>query len=124
MSHKFKYRGDLTCAMNVSDMNKASLWFQEKLGFKEHFRNEEANWCEVQSAVSGVSIGFSQVEDPVVSSGTTLVFGVEDIESARDELEEQGVQFEGEIMEIPGLVKLTTFTDPDGHKFMFSQSLA
>ena len=122
MAPKFKYRGDLTCAIQVSDLNKASAWFRDQLGFEELFRHEEGGWCEVKTSTPGVSIGFSQVENPEVGKGTTLVFGVEDIEATRSELEQKGVRFEGDIIDIPGLVRLTTFLDPDGNKFMFSQT--
>ena len=55
------------------------------------------------------------------SGGATPVFGVNnDIEAARAALEGKGVRFEGDIIEMPGLVKLTTFKDPDGNSYMFA----
>jgi len=56
--------------------------------------------------------------------GTTPVFGVVDIEAAKAELEGNGVTFDGEIMTLPGMVKLATFFDPDGNSYMLAQSLS
>ncbi len=48
--------------------------------------------------------------------------GVKDIAQARAGLEGKGVKFDGDAVEIPGMVKLATFFDPDGNTYMFSQS--
>lgn len=71
----------------------------------------------------GVSIGLNQDGD-ALGPGTTPVFGVHDIHAARAELEAKGVSFEGDTTEIPGMVRLATFTDPDGNRYMLAQSLA
>ena len=42
---------------------------------------------------------------------------------ARAELEAKGVRFDGDTVEVPGMVKLATFFDPDGNRYMFAQSL-
>ena len=47
-------------------------------------------------------------------SATTIVFSVVDIDAARASLEGQGVTSDGPTEEIPGMVKLATFLDPDG----------
>ena len=51
------------------------------------------------------------------------MFGVNDISSSRSELEDKGVSFDGETVEIPGMVKLATFFDPDGNAYMLAESL-
>jgi hypothetical protein len=37
-------------------------------------------------------------------------------------MERLGVRFDGAIRDVGGLVKLTTFYDPDGHKWMLAES--
>jgi hypothetical protein len=46
-----------------------------------------------------------------------------DIATARAGLEGAGVPFDGETQVLPGLVKLATFSDPDGNRFMLAESL-
>ena len=45
-------------------------------------------------------------------------------ESARSALEAAGVKFDGPTQEIPEMVKLATFYDPDNNAFMLAQDLA
>ena len=56
------------------------------------------------------------------SGGAKLSFGVIDVEAARARLRSHGVPT-GEIVELPELVKLLEFTDPDGNRLMFHQDL-
>ena len=81
-------------------------------------------WAEVATPVEGVTIGMAQSDERYGRGGTTPVFGVQDIEAARAELEGKGVRFEGDTVELPGLVKLATFMDPDGNAYMLAQSLS
>jgi catechol 2,3-dioxygenase-like lactoylglutathione lyase family enzyme len=123
MAPRFLYKGDLTCALGVRNLEATLAWFESVLGFQLIFHAKEHGWAEVGTSVPGVSIGFSEVEKPEVVGGATLVFGVADIDAARAELEAASVRFDGPTIELPGMVKLATFFDPDGHKFMLSQSL-
>ena len=117
------YNGGLTCAVHVSDLEKSIAWYEKVLGFKLMYHMKEMGWCEMASPVSGVQVGLSQVEDPKVR-GVTLTWGVNDIESARKTLEADEVQFDGPTQEIPEMVKLATFYDPDGNTYMLYESLS
>ncbi len=119
-----KHKGDLTCALSVKDLSKAMAWYKDTLGFELVYKLDDMGWCEMKTAVKDVSLGLSQVEKPEVKGGATLVFGVSDIDKARGELEKKSVRFDGETQTIEGMVKLATFFDPDGNKFMLSQSLS
>lgn len=118
---KFTYEGTITLSSTVKNLDAAIAWFQEKLGFDEAFR--APGWAEVATPVPGVTIGLAE-GDEAPGGGTTPVFGVADIDQARRELEAKGVPFEGETIELPGLVKLATFASPDGNRYMLAQSLA
>ncbi len=117
------YNGGLTCAVHVSDLDKSIAWYQDVLGFKLMYHLKEMGWCEMASPVSGVQVGLSQVEDPKVR-GVTLTWGVHDIEAARKTLEADEVRFDGPTQEIPEMVKLATFYDPDGNTYMLYESLS
>ncbi len=124
MARTFEFVNDLTCSLGVSDMEASIQWYEENLGLELLYKKDDIRWCEMKTSIPGVSIGFSEVESVEVVGGPTLVFGVDDIEAAYNELKGREVRFDGEIMTIPGLVKLATFFDRDGHKYMFSQSLS
>ena len=72
---------------------------------------------------TGVTVGLSQVEEPQGGGGAVLTFAVADIAAARAHLEGMDTRFDGPTQEIPGLVKLATFYDPDGNAMMLSQDL-
>lgn len=121
----FSYNGTITLSSSVKDLDASIAWFRDVLGFEETFKVAEAGWAEVSTPADGLSIGLDQSDvDREGSGGSTPVFGVEDIDAARAELEAKGVQFAGETVELPGMVKLATFFDPDGNRYMFAQSLA
>lgn len=124
MQDKLGYKGDLTCSIGVRDLKAAQRWFNEVLGFEVIYEVEELGWCEMSTPTKEVSLGIGQLEDVPVKGGATLVFGVKDIESAREKLEAQKVRFDGPTVTYEGMVKLATFFDPDGNKFMLSQNLS
>jgi len=123
MNTALPYVEELTIAMRVSDINASIKWYTEILGFELLYKLADMGWAELKSSVPGVNVGLSQVED-IKPGGPTPTFGVSDIASARATVEAQGVKFDGETMEIPGMVKLATFFDPDGNSLMFFESLS
>ena len=80
-------------------------------------------WCELKTGVERVNLGLSQVEEAGGRGGATLTFGVEDIEAAKVELDSRGIRQDGPIRDIPGLVRLLTFYDPDDNALMLYQDL-
>lgn len=114
-----EFDGGLTCSMGVTDLDRSIGWYRDVLGLKLLYRREDIAWCEFQTAVERVSVGLSQVEQPGGKGGATLTFGVRDIDAAKAELDRSGVRQDGEIQEIPGLVRLLTFFDPDDNALMF-----
>jgi catechol 2,3-dioxygenase-like lactoylglutathione lyase family enzyme len=123
MTTDLGYDGELTCAFPCSDLERSLAWYRDVLGFTLLYKLDDMGWCELRTGVDHVNVGLSQVEAPDVKGGPTVVFGVGDIERTRRALEEQDVRFDGEIQTIEGMVRLTTFYDPDGHKLMLAQDL-
>lgn len=119
----FEYDGTITLASSVKDLDTSIAWFEQMLGFELTFRVDEAGWAELTSPTADVTIGLGQNEQVEGAGGTTPVFGVADVDAARSDLEAKGVAFDGETQEIPGMVRLATFFDPDGNSYMFAQSL-
>ena len=123
MSSAIGYDGGLTCSMQVTDLNRSIKWYSDVLGFKLLYKLDDMGWCEMATEVNRVNVGLSQVEKITGRGNTKLTFGVKDIDKARKILEDKGVKFEGPTLEIPGMVKLATFFDPDQNVSMFYQGL-
>jgi catechol 2,3-dioxygenase-like lactoylglutathione lyase family enzyme len=117
------YDGGLTCALGVSDLDRSIAWYRDVLAFELLYRLEDNAWCELKTGVERVNLGLSQVEETGGKGGATLTFGVEDIEAAKSELDSRGVRQDGPIREIPGLVRLLTFYDPDDNALMLYEDL-
>ena len=115
---------ELTCSMGVTDMTASIAWYERVMQCTLLYRADEIGWCELATPMGGVNIGLSQVESVVQGGGATNVFEVADIDAAKAHLDVEGVRQDGDILHIPGLVKLITFYDPDGNAFMFSRSEA
>ena len=117
------YDGGLTCSLGVSSLDKSIAWYRGNLGFTLEYRTDEIGWCELKSPVDGVNMGLSENDSPGGKGGATLTFGVHDIEAAEAELKAKGIRTDGPIQEIPGLVRLLTFYDPDDNAMMFYEVL-
>ena len=117
------YDGGLTCSLGVTDLDRSIAWYRDVLGFEFLYRMEQIAWCELKTAVARVNIGLSEVEKGGGPGGATLTFGVTDIEAAKAELDRRGVRQDGPIRDIPEMVRLLTFYDPDDNALMFYQEL-
>jgi len=117
------YDGGLTCAINVTDLDAGIAWYRDVLGMNLLYRVDEIAWCEFESPVARVNVGLAQRESVVQGGGATLTFGVTDIEAAQKVLDAAGVRQDGPIQDIPGMVRLLTFYDPDGNALMLYQDL-
>jgi len=118
------FDGGLTCAMECADLQASVRWYQDILGFELLYHAEELAWAELRSPVAKVTVGLGQVEEPGTRGGATLTWGVSDIENARAAIEAHEVRFDGPTQEIPGMVKLATFFDPDGNKHMLYEDIS
>jgi predicted enzyme related to lactoylglutathione lyase len=122
MSSPLRFRGDLTCSIDVGDLAKGVAWYRDVLGFEVLYEMKEMSWAELKTEVPGVTIGLNG-SSPGREGGATLVFGVQDLEAARQILVERKVELAGDIQTIPDMVKLLVFKDPFGNKLMLSQNL-
>ena len=107
-------------SVGVSDYDAALAWYRDVLGFEVVYELKDYGWCEL-STPFGFHVGLGQTE--TVTPGTLVpTFGVTDIDAAIAHLRGHGVQVE-DWHEIPGMVRLSTFYDPDGTPWMLAQSL-
>ena len=117
------YDGGLTCAIGVTNLDRSIAWYRDVLGMNLLYRADDIGWCELSTAVARVNVGLSQREQAGGAGGATLTFGVADVDGAKADLDSKGVRQDGAIREIPGMVRLLTFYDPDDNALMFYQDL-
>ena len=122
MTKSIAFKGDLTLALSVKNLDAAIDWYGRALGCELLYKLEDLAWCELTSPLKGVSIGLG-VNQEAPKGGCTPVWGVEDIAAARRALEAMDVRFDGETREVPGQVLLATFYDPDGNSWMLVESI-
>jgi catechol 2,3-dioxygenase-like lactoylglutathione lyase family enzyme len=107
----------------VADVDRAKTFYTEKAGFVEDLdRSGEGGFRVVQLTPPGsacsVAIGVGIIDTPPGSvKGLHLV--VPDIEAARAEFTERGVEV-GEIQDLGGVL-YAPFSDPDGNGWTLQQ---
>lgn len=118
------YDGGLTCAISVTSLDRSVPWYTDVLGMTLLYRVDEMAWCELSTGVDKVNVGLSQVEEAGGKGGATLTFGVVDLDAAKAELDRHGVRQDGPIQDVPDMVRLLTFYDPDDNALMLYQDLS
>jgi catechol 2,3-dioxygenase-like lactoylglutathione lyase family enzyme len=108
-------------SVGVTDYDRSLAWYRDVLGFELVYELKEYGWCELQTPF-GFNIGLGQTET-VTPGNVTPTFGVRDIDEAIAHLREHDVKVE-DWHEISGMVRLSTFYDPDGTSWMLAQTLA
>ena len=108
----------------VSDWERAKKFYGETLGLEQRFSTDEGGWAEYSSG-SDVSLAIHRTQPgmEVTRGGATAIFDVTNAEEAKAELEGRGIVFDGDLREIPGMVRLGTFRDPDGNAIQIAQDL-
>ena len=119
----YKFGGNFTAALGVTDWERAKKFYGETLGLKQLFSADGMKWIEYSTGVENATIGVGATDKPVTPGGACPCLGVTDIEAAKADLEAKGVKFAGDIMTVQNMVKLATFHDPDGNMLMLAQML-
>jgi predicted enzyme related to lactoylglutathione lyase len=105
----------------VNDFDAAKRFYGEVLGLQKTFEME--GWCEFSHAAGAASIGLSQLRANDTEGGATVVLRVDDLGLVQNQMEAKGVKFEGEVNEVPGVVRIATFRDPAGNRLQLVQVL-
>jgi len=125
-------------AFTVRDLAVSKAWYARVLGASVVYEVPEQRWCEVTTPALGTLLGLHEKDGagprtptvidllvpanrPGAAPGTATALGmsVVDMAAARAHLVANGVQLENDVFEIPGIVKLLYFFDPDGNRMWF-----
>jgi len=113
----------ITIALSVKDRHVSARWYESMLGFQTLYHADEAGWSELQSMTAGVTIGLGEHTKPAPGN-CVPVFGIADLDTARNKLEQAKVKFDGDTDVVEGMVKTATFYDPDGNALMLAEDLS
>ncbi len=114
--------------ISVQDFARAKQFFTETLGLEIGHEVAAHGWLELKTATAGFYLGVGQYSEaangPITpGSNAVLTLTVDDLLATKAELEAKKVVFVGEILEVPGHVKMALFQDPDGNHFQLVQRL-
>jgi predicted enzyme related to lactoylglutathione lyase len=107
------FLGLRTVAYQVEDLEKAKQWYTEALGFEPYF--DEPFY--VGFSVGGFELGLHPAEDdaPLGVGGTTVYWGVDDIEATMERLVELGATVHGEVQDVGEGILVASVVDPFGN---------
>lgn len=101
-------------AMEVGDLGRSDAFYGETLGLARNPNSSGERWVEYESG--NLAVALSQF-------GGAIAIGVDDVDAARAELEEAGVEFHGETFD-SGVCNGAPFTDPDGNRLLLHRRYA
>lgn len=109
----------------VSDWGRAKKFYQEALGLTPTFGMDQMGWQQYAVAPGSPDLAIARADNGQATGpggGAIAVLAVKDIEAARKRLVANEVRCD-EVSDIPNVVRLCTFYDPDGNRLQLSQAL-
>jgi predicted enzyme related to lactoylglutathione lyase len=109
---------------STKDLDASMDFYGNKLGLPRSVYVPERNYAEFETG----NVTLSIIDGQAMGIGhninrTAMALHVEDVESARAELESRGVEFTGEILDT-GVCHMAFFADPDGNALMLHHRYA
>jgi predicted enzyme related to lactoylglutathione lyase len=109
---------------STQDIDKAMEFYGTQLGLARSVYVPERNYAEFETG----NVTLSIVDGERMGIGhnvnrTAMALHVDDVAAARAELEERGVQFQGDILDT-GVCHMAFFADPDGNALMLHHRYA
>lgn len=114
------------CWIVVKDLKAAIKYYTEVVGLKLMENNAEYGWAELEGFEGGSRLGLAQenAHDSMKAGKNAVVtFSVANIEKTKAEMVKKGAKCDGDILEVPGHVKMQTMIDADGNVFQICQTL-
>lgn len=110
----------------VKDVKAAVAYYTNVVGLKLMEFHEEYGWAELEGHQGGSRLGIAQEnpqEQVKAGQNAIMTFTVSNIEAAKAEMVKKGAKCEGDILEVPGHVKMQTIVDQDGNRFQICELL-
>ncbi len=114
------------CWIVVKDIKAAVKYYQEVVGLKLAEFNEEYGWAEMEGHDGGSRLGIAQEnpqENVKAGQNAVITFTVDNLEKVKTSMLKKGAKCVGDVMEVPGHVKMQTVVDSDGNSFQICELL-
>jgi catechol 2,3-dioxygenase-like lactoylglutathione lyase family enzyme len=109
------YISGITAMMlGVGNLDQALAFYQNKLGLKVVMKESELALLDAGTVRLGLSTRHVRLA-PQVAGATELVFQVANVRAAYQGLQQEGIQFLNEPMQVTSTEWAAHFRDPDGH---------
>ncbi len=118
-------RGNMLSWIVVKDLQESIVFYTEVVGLTLLEEALEYGWAEL-SGPEGCRLGIAQEsDDESVKAGSNAIIAitVDDLDKACSSYKDKGAKLLGEVIEIPGHVKMQTFVDTDGNMMQIVQKL-
>ncbi|MEM7164825.1 MAG: VOC family protein [Planctomycetota bacterium] len=110
-----KFQSVIVVQLAVKDIDAAVKFYTKTLGLELGYQIDAIKWAQIKTPVPGFTLGIGEDRTAKGSGTASVNLAVADTDAVRKMLEERGVKF-SQTMEIPGVVRLADFTDPDGNR--------
>ena len=120
-----KVRGNLLSWIVVKDLKAAIKFYTEVVGLTLLNKSPEYGWAEL-AGPEGASLGIAQESSEMeikAGSNAVMSISVDNLDAACGLYRKKGAKLVGEIVEVPGHVRMQTFLDFDGNMMQVVQKL-
>lgn len=111
--------------ITVKNIEAAIKFYTQTMGLQLREFSKEFGWAEL-SGPDGAILGIAQ-ESPEcevrAGNNAVITITVEELNAALEDLMKKGVTLVGEVIEVPGHVKMQTCQDKDGNTLQIVQKL-
>lgn len=110
----------------VKNLETAIKFYTETLGLTLTTKSIEHKWAELKGP-EGFQLGIAEESaymENKAGSNAVMTLSVDNIEEARNVYIKKGVKLLGDIIEVPGHVKMQTFMDQDHNVMQLVQILS
>ena len=114
------------CWIVVKDIKAAVQYYTEIVGLKLMELSEEFGWAELEGHEGGSRLGIAQesAHEPVkAGQNAVMTFTVDNLEKSKKQMVQKGAKCHGDVIEVPGHVKMQTLIDQDGNHFQICEVL-
>src|SRR4051794_1217894 len=110
--------------LSTQDLERASAFYRDTLGLTRSVFIPDRGFSEFETGNLTLSVyNREQMGMEHMVSQSVVALHVDDVASAREDLEGKGVEFQGDILDT-GVCHMAFFADPDGNALMLHHRYA